>query len=87
MHKLSHVHAWLARHPQYHVRFTPTSENWLNLVERLFAEATKCRVRRGSHNAVRALEKAILNYLDQRNRAPKPFVWRADTDLILRRVE
>jgi hypothetical protein len=29
----------------------------------------------------------MLDYLDQRNRDPKPFVWRADADLILRKVQ
>src|SRR4051794_14729148 len=56
-HKVNKVRAWLARHPRYHVHFTPTSGSWLNLVERLFAEVTERCVRRGSHTAVRALEK------------------------------
>ncbi len=43
-----------------------------NLVERLFAEVTQRCVRRGSHTA---------------NRDPKPFVWTADADLILGKVE
>ena len=86
-HKVSKVQKWLARHPRYHVHFTPTSGSWLNLVERLFAEVTERCVRRGSHTAVRALEKAMLDYLDQRNRDPKPFVWKADADLILGKVE
>ena len=64
----SKVRGWLARHPRYHVHFTPTSGSWLNLVERLFGEVTERCVRRGSHTAVRALEKAMLDYLDQRNR-------------------
>ena len=85
-HKVSKVQAWLARHPQYHVHFTPTSASWLNRVERLFAELTQRCVRRGSHTAVRVLEKAMLDYLDQRNRDPKPFVWTADADLILGKV-
>jgi hypothetical protein len=55
----------------------------LNLVERLFAEVTERCVRRGSH---RSLEKAMLDYLDQRNKAPKPFVWTADADGILGKV-
>src|SRR3954469_8113290 len=55
-HKVSKVQAWLARHPRYHVHFTPTSGSWLNLVERLFAEVTERCVRRGSYTAVRALE-------------------------------
>jgi hypothetical protein len=29
----------------------------------------------------------MLDYLDQRNRNPKPFVWTADADLILGKVE
>ena len=67
-HKVAKVRSWLARHPRYHVHFTPTSGSWLNLVERLFAEVTERCVRRGSHTAVRVLEKAMLDYLDQRNR-------------------
>ncbi len=85
-HKVRQVKAWLTRHPRYHVHFTPTSGSWLNLVERLFAEVTQRCVRRGSHTAVRALEKAMLDYLDRRNRDPKPFVWTADADLILGKV-
>src|SRR5207237_3646642 len=86
-HKVTKVRSWLARHPRYHVHFTPTSGSWLNLVERLFAEVTERCVRRGSHTAVRALEKAMLAYLDQRNRNPKPFACTVDADLILGKVE
>ena len=85
-HKVAKVRNWLARHPRYHVHFTPTSGSWLNLVERLFAEVTERCVRRGSHTSVRVLEKAMLDYLDQRNENPKPFIWTADADLILSKV-
>ena len=60
-------------HPRYHVHFTPTSASSLNLVERLFAKVTERCVRRGSHTVIRSLEKAMLAYLDQRNKDPKPF--------------
>jgi hypothetical protein len=73
------VQTWLARHPRYHVHFTPTSGSWLNLVERC--------VRRGSHTAVHTLEKAMLDYLDHRNQDPKPFLWTASADLILGKVQ
>jgi len=86
-HKVAKVQRWLARHPRYQVHFTPTSGSWLNLVERLFAEVTERCVRRGSYTAIQALEKAMLDYLDRRNRDPKPFVWTADADLILGKVE
>ncbi len=86
-HKVTRVRNWFARHPRYHVHFTPTSGSWLNLVERLFAEVTERCVRRGSHTCVRQLEKAMLDYMAQRNRNLKPFVWTADADLILGKVE
>ena len=86
-HKVSKVQGWLARHPRYHVHFTPTSGSWLNLVERLFAEVTERCVRRGSHTTVRSLEKAMLEYLKQRNHDPKPFAWTADADMILGKVQ
>jgi hypothetical protein len=58
------VRNWLARHPRYHVHFTPTSGSWLNLLERLFAEVTERYVRRGSYTPVRVLGKAMLAYLE-----------------------
>ena len=86
-HKVQSVKNWFARHPRYHVHFTPTSGSWLNLVERLFAEITERCVRRGSHTAVAQLETAMLSYLRERNRDPKPFVWTADADLILGKIQ
>jgi transposase len=85
-HKVKKVRTWLLRRSRYQVHFTPTGASWLNLVERLFAEVTERCVRRGSHTAVRALEKAMLDYLDRRNKDPKPFIWHADADLILGKV-
>jgi transposase len=86
-HKTPRVKRWLARHPRYAVHFTPTSASWLNQVERFFAEVTEKRIRRGAFRSVEALEQAIRDYLGEHNRAPKPFKWTANADLILRRVE
>jgi transposase len=86
-HKVERIQRWLAQHPRYHVHYTPTSASWLNLVERLFAEVTQRCVRRGSHTSVQTLEKAMLDYLERRNRKPAPFVWKADADLILGKVQ
>lgn len=86
-HKVEQIQRWLARRPRYHVHYTPTSASWLNLVERLFAEVTDRCVRRGSHTSIQALEKSMLDYLDRRNRKPTPFVWKADADLILGKIE
>ena len=46
-HKHANVKAWLARHPRFHLHFTPTSSSWLNLVERWFRELTDKALRRG----------------------------------------
>jgi transposase len=86
-HKAPRVKKWLARHPEYIVHFTPTSGSWLNQIERFFAEITEKRIRRGVFRSVKSLEEAIQHYLDERNTDPKPFVWTANADLILKKVE
>src|SRR5881394_4025870 len=54
-HKAPPVQRWLKRHPRFTLHFTPTSSSWLNLVERLFAEITRQRIRRGTFDSVPAL--------------------------------
>jgi transposase len=85
-HKTPKVKRWFARHPRYHLHFTPTSASWLNQVERFFAEITRRRIRRDSFSHVRELEQAIHQYLEHHNRDPKPFVWTATADAILDKV-
>ena len=86
-HKTPKVKRWLTRHPRFVVHFTPTSGSWLNQVERFFAEITEKQIRRGSYRSVKALEQAIRVYLEEHNKDPKPFIWTASADLILRKVE
>jgi transposase len=86
-HKTPRVKRWLLRHPRYVVHFTPTSASWLNQVERFFAEITNKRIRRSAFRSVKALESAIESYLAEHNATPKPFLWTATADLILKRVE
>src|SRR5512143_2901845 len=80
------VQAWLAKHPRFHLHFTPTSSSWLNLVERWFRNLTDKRLRRGSFNSVADLIAAIQEYLTIHNEDPKPFVWTADPDKIIAAV-
>jgi len=86
-HKAPKVIRWFARHPRYHLHFTPTSGSWVNQVERWFGKITQERIRRGSFESVRSLEKAIKEYLNHNNENPKPFVWTADADLILGKIQ
>jgi transposase len=80
------VKAWLARHPRFHLHFTPTSSSWLNLVERWFADLTDKMIRRGVFASVDDLVAAITEYLKVHNEDPKPFVWTATTESILAKV-
>ena len=73
-HKTPQVIRWFARHPRYHLHFTPTSGSWVNQIERWFAEITEKRIRPGSFTSVRSLEKAIQEYLEHHNANPKLFV-------------
>jgi transposase len=85
-HKTASIRRWLARHPRFHVHFTPTSASWLNLVERWFALLTEKQIKRGTHRSTRALETAIRPYLVITNERPKPFVWTKTADEILASV-
>jgi len=81
-HKAPVIHRWLARHPRYHLHFTPTGASWMNLVERWFAALTEKQIRRGAHRSTRELEAAITHYVDITNEQPKPFVWTKTADEI-----
>lgn len=86
VHKHKAVKRWLARHPRFHLHFTPTGSSWMNLVERWFKELTDKRIRRGTFSSVHELKKAILEFLDTYHENPRPFVWTAKADDILRKV-
>ena len=85
-HKHDKVQQWLAAHPRVHFHFVPTSASWLNLVELLFNELTARQLKRLAVSSVDDLIAAIKNYLDHRNEDPRPFVWTASADKILRKV-
>ena len=82
-HKTPAVRRWLARHQRFTLHFTPTSSSWINLVERLFAEITRQKIRRGTFNNVEELKTAIVDWIENRNQNPKPFKWTADAKSIL----
>ena len=86
-HKHAAVKEWLAKHPRYHVHFTPTSSSWLNAVERFFSEITVRRIRRGTFASVRALERAITSYVEDHNTNAKPFVWTKSARVIMSKIK
>ncbi|WP_223168228.1 IS630 family transposase [Nonomuraea sp. SYSU D8015] len=82
-HKTPAIKAWLARHPRFHMHFTPTGSSWINQVERWFGYLTDQLIRRGVHKSVQALERDIRDWMDQWNDDPKPFVWTKTAEEIL----
>jgi transposase len=85
-HKAPPVKAWLARHPRYHLHFTPTSASWLNQVERWFALLAEKQIRRGIHRSVQDLKAGIAAFIKAYNDHPKPFIWTKAADAILQTI-
>ena len=86
-HKTEAVRRFLARHPRWHVHFTPTGASWLNQVERFFALLTEKQLRRGVHRSTEELEEAIEHYLATVNADPKPFRWTKSANDILATIK
>jgi len=85
-HKHPRVQRWLLKHKRFHVRFTPTSASWVNMIERFFRDLTANQIRRGVFHDLEQLITAIGNYIDHHNRNPKPFIWTAKANDILEKV-
>jgi transposase len=86
-HKEPHVQAWLRKHPRFVSHFVPTSSSWLNLVERWFRELTEKAIRRGSFVSVPDLKQAIEEFMQAWNRDPKPFIWSATVEDIIKKID
>src|SRR5438552_434826 len=86
-HKTPEVERWLKRHPRFVRHFIPTSSSWVNLVERWFGELTEKAVRRGAFFSVPDLVRAIEEFLAAWNENPRPFVWTAKLEDILKKIE
>jgi transposase len=85
-HNHPNVKQWLAKHPRFHLHFTPTSSSWLNMIERWFGKLTDKAIRRGVFHSVPELIAAIETYLQTNNQNPQPFIWTATADQILEKV-
>lgn len=82
-HKTASIQRWFARHPRFHVHFTPTYSSWLNQVERWFGLLEQRQLKRGVHRNTQALENAIYEFIDAYNEDPKPFIWTKTANQIL----
>ncbi len=57
-----------------------------NLVERWFREITDKRIRRGVFPSVNELVDAIMNFINEHNKNPRPFIWTANAQEIIEKV-
>ena len=81
-HNTPEIRTWLARHPRFHVHFTPTGSSWMNQAGRWFGLTGKL-IRRGVHTSVQALENDIRAWIATWNDNPRPFTWTKTADEIL----
>jgi len=86
-HKHARVKAWLEQHPRVHCHFVPTSSSWLGLAERLSSELDQRQLKHLAVTSVAQLETAVDDYLEDRNRDPRPFVWTASAEAIIEKVQ
>jgi transposase len=85
-HKHAKVKAWLARHPRFHLHFTPTGSSWLNLVERFFRDLSQQALVGASFGSIPELVDAIWHYLAEHNLRPQRYVWRADGQRVREKI-
>lgn len=85
-HKQQNVRLWLAKHPRFHVHFTPTYSSWLNQVETWFGIITRKVIRRGSFYSVKQLVAKIDCFVKAYNENSTPFVWTATAESILSKL-
>lgn len=69
------------------MHFTPTSSSWLNMVERFFSDLTVDCIRDGSFGSIEELVDSIEDYLAERDLSPKPYVWKAEREEILKKIQ
>lgn len=96
-HKHPKLKSWIKwinpRHHEAHgverivMHFTPTSSSWLNLIERFFRDLTVDCIRDGSLASISDLVQSIEAYLAQRDLEPKRYVWKAEGEEILRKIQ
>jgi len=71
---------WFEQHLILIIHSTPTSESWLYQVERFFSEITRRRIRRETFTSVLDFERAIRDYVVDRDVKAKSFAWNATLD-------
>jgi hypothetical protein len=85
-HKHPDVTAWLAKNPRFQLHFTPDLVLVAEPGRSLVPELTDKALCRGAFHSVPDLINKIEDYLAAHNTEPKPLVWTATADSILKKV-
>ncbi len=75
MHKHANVVAWLDKHPNIHLHFTPTHASWLNQVELWLSILTRRYLKHGVFPSKKHLIRTIVQAIADLNAQAKPFAW------------
>jgi transposase len=82
------VQRWLAAHPRFVAHFTPVHCSWMNPVEQWFGILRRKRLRSPNFPDLAALQRAILQFIDEWNEIAHPFRWTATSfDKILTKID
>ena len=82
-HKTPAINDWLAKHPRFHMHFTPTGSSWINQVERWFGLSPTNSCAAASTKALPHWRKTSATGSTTWNDDPKPFRWTKTADEIL----
>jgi transposase len=74
-HKTALVTAFLDRHPQVTMHYTPTYSSWLNQVELWFAKLKRDLLARGVFTSVTDLARKLRRFITKYNERAKPVRW------------
>jgi transposase len=67
-HNTAEIRTWLARHPRFHVHFTPAGSSWMNQVECQFTALREFTLNGTDHATHREQGSMIRRYIAWRNR-------------------
>lgn len=71
------VRAWLAKHPRFHMHFTPVHCSWMNQVEQWFSILQRKRMAAPNFADLADLQAKILQFIAEWNQIAHPFQWTA----------
>ena len=75
-HKTKQVAAFLERHPNVALHFTPTYSSWLNQVELWFSKVQRDVIARGVFPSTTDLARKLRRYINAYSKDAKPFRWK-----------